>query len=250
VNLSHDGIYDVLITDDLGTSTSNPARLAVLLSPRITTPPPVSINVVTGATFTLSVGVTGNPLPLGYEWRQGSIARASNSVNSLVDFATFTAPTNLVTNQIWRVIVRNVANQNPTAFAQLVVSTFGDSDSDGLADPWESAYGLNPNSSVDRNADSDGDGVSNHAEYIAGTDPTNSLSYLRINSFTAGAGATLTFGAVSNKTYSIEYSDALGTGAWLRLTNVLTRPTDRNETVFDAGFTTNRYYRVVTPYQP
>jgi hypothetical protein len=250
VNLSHDGNYDVLITDDLGTTPSDPARLVVLLSPRIVVPPAASINVVTGATFTLSVAVTGNPLPLGYEWRQGSIARASNSVNSLVNFVTLTAPTNLVANQIWRVIVRNVANQNPTAFAQILVSTFGDTDGDGLADPWESAYGFDPNSSADRNLDSDGDGLSNHAEYIAGTDPTNSLSYLKIHSITAGAGATLTFGASSNKTYSIEYTDALFVGPWLQLTNILAPSVNRVESVLDPGFTTNRYYRIVTPHQP
>ncbi len=250
VNLTHDGIYDVLITDDLGTSTSNPARLAVLLSPRIVVSPPAFINVVTGATFTMSVAASGNPFPLGYEWRQGSVARASNTLNSLVNFMTFTAPTNLVTNQIWRVVVRNVANQNPTAFAQTLVSTFLDSDGDGIPDPWETAYGFNPGSSADRNTDSDGDGSSNWAEYLAGTDPTNNLSYLRINSLSVGSGATLVFGAVSNKTYTIEYTDTLGGAPWLRLTNVLGRPADRAETVFDPGYTTNRYYRVVTPHRP
>ena len=46
------------------------------------------------------------------------------------------------------------------------------------------------------------------------------------------------------------YTDALGAVPWLRLMNIVARPTNRDETVFDAGFTTNRYYRVVTPYRP
>jgi len=250
VNLTHDGIYDVLITDDLGTSASNPARLAVLLSPRIAVPPAAVINVVTGATFTLSVAATGNPLPLGYEWRQASTIRASNTVNSLVNFMTFTAPTNLVTNQIWRVVVRNVANQNPTAFAQILVNTFGDADEDDIADAWESSFGLNPGDRLDANLDSDGDGMSNYAEYIAGTNPTNSLSYLKIDSLTASVGATLTFEAASNKTYTVEFTDNLHELPWLRLVNVLSRPSDRVETVTDNGYTTNRFYRLVTPHQP
>jgi hypothetical protein len=41
-----------------------------------------------------------------------------------------------------------------------------DSDSDGMPDSWESAHGLNPNSSADGNADRDGDGYTNIEEYI------------------------------------------------------------------------------------
>jgi hypothetical protein len=93
--------------------------------------------------------------------------------------------------------------------------------------------------------------MSNQAEYVAGTDPTNAASYLKITSITAGAGATLTFGAVSNKTYTIQYTERLGGGGvWTRLKDVFARTTNRTETVFDPNFTTNRYYRVATPYLP
>jgi hypothetical protein len=114
----------------------------------------------------------------------------------------------------------------------------------------EESLGLSTNNPADAALDLDGDGMSNYAEYIAGTDPANKLSYLKIDSITAGGRATLTFGAVSNKTYSVEYTDTLGTSPWLRLTNLIARPADHVETVFDTGFTTNRAYRLVTPQQP
>jgi hypothetical protein len=51
-------------------------------------------------------------------------------------------------------------------------SASGDSDSDGMPDSWELAYGLNP--SIDDSAlDEDGDGLDNLGEYLNGTDPTN-----------------------------------------------------------------------------
>jgi hypothetical protein len=92
--------------------------------------------------------------------------------------------------------------------------------------------------------------MSNRAEYIAGTDPTNAVSYLKINSIAAGGSATLTFGATSNKTYSIQYTDRLGSGAWAKLKDVVAARTNRTETVFDPNFTTNRCYRIATPQQP
>jgi hypothetical protein len=58
-------------------------------------------------------------------------------------------------------------------------------------------------------ADRDGDGMLNWQEYVAGTDPANALSYLKIDSITEGVGATLAFGAISNKTYSIQYTTRL-----------------------------------------
>lgn len=47
-----------------------------------------------------------------------------------------------------------------------------DSDSDGMADAWETLYGLNPNDAADANLDGDGDGYSNLQEFQNLTDPT------------------------------------------------------------------------------
>jgi len=98
--------------------------------------------------------------------------------------------------------------------------------------------------------DSDGDGMLNWQEYAAGTDPNDPLSYLRIESITASNIATLTFQAVSNKTYTVEFSDQLENGTWSKLTDVLAQPVTRMETVADPAARTNRLYRLVTPRQP
>jgi len=47
-----------------------------------------------------------------------------------------------------------------------------DSDSDGMADAWETLYGLNLNDAADANLDGDGDGYSNLQEFQNLTDPT------------------------------------------------------------------------------
>ena len=87
-------------------------------------------------------------------------------------------------------------------------------------------------------------------EHIAGTDHTNSLSYLKLDEISAGSSATLRFSAVAYRTYAIQYTDALESGLWLRLTDVLAEETDRTEVVLDPAPGSERYYRIVTPWQP
>ena len=49
--------------------------------------------------------------------------------------------------------------------------TLADSDGDGMADWWESRYGLDPNVSSDAALDPDGDGRTSLQEFLAGTNP-------------------------------------------------------------------------------
>lgn len=249
VAVVHEGFYDVTITDSRGAFRSVAARLAVLVNPVIVVPP-VSLRVVAGATFTAGAAVTGNPLPLGFDWRQGSALRASNTVFGFSDFGVFNAPTNLVTNQLWRLIVRNEAN--PTASGVSVtflVSTVADGDGDGLADEWELLHGLNPGSAADRDLDPDGDGLSNWEEHQAGTDPASAASGLRLG-IGVGADVGLSFDAMPGRTYSVERAEDFNSPDWLRVADVFARTNARLETVIDPDFTTNRYYRVVTPRRP
>jgi hypothetical protein len=60
----------------------------------------------------------------------------------------------------------------------------------------------------------------------------------------------LTFMAVSNRTYSIQFSDSMPNGAWLSLTNILPTTTNRLQTVMDPAPADNRFYRVVIPRSP
>jgi hypothetical protein len=249
VNLSHDGTYQVTITDDVGTIVSSPVRLNVLLAPLIVVPP-ASVSVVTGATFVVSIAVSGNPLPIGFEWRQASVPRGSNTVYSTVHYANFVAPTTLVTNQLWRVIVRNLANTNFPASAQFLVSTLADSDGDGIPDIWESDRGLDPANPDDSYLDLDGDGMTNWQEYLAGTDPNDAGRVLRLDMLSLSSGVALSFAAVSNRTYTVQYTDDLGSGLWSTLADVVARTSNRVERITDPNFTPSRVYRIATPRQP
>ena len=125
-----------------------------------------------------------------------------------------------------------------------------DTDGDGIPDEWETRYGLLAGNPSDRDGDLDEDGLSNWGEYVAGTDPTDPSSYLKVNVSVEGDGATIAFGAVSNRTYTIQFANGLENVPWSRFSDVLARPTNRVETLFDPGFVTNRFYRAVTPRQP
>jgi hypothetical protein len=236
------------VTDSIGSIETPPVTLAMLINPVIVVPP-ISQSVVVGQPVTLSVVATGSPMPFSYDWRRGSIVVASNHVTSFTDFYSFTAPLTVGT-QLYRVVVRNLAQSGINANAACNLITLADADGDGLADIWELAHGLNTNSLADAEFDSDGDTLSNRAEFLAGTDPTNALSYLKIDSIAAGGGATVTFGAISNRTYTVQYSDVVGSGMWSKLADVAARANNRVETILDPAFTTNRVYRLATPQQP
>jgi hypothetical protein len=237
----------VAITDDVGTIFSTPATLYPLVSPKVVLSP-LSQTVPVGARVTLSVTASGNPFPLGYEWRLGSRTVASNVVNAFTNFYTFTATNVPLITNLYRVIVRNLANQGINATAVVPVITVADSDGDGIPDFYEAAYGAG--GQMDPLADDDGDGMKNFAEYTAGTDPTNPLSYLKIDSISGGSGATLQFNAASNRTYSVQFTEALGSGLWQKLADVVGQTNAHVEVITDSNYTTNRFYRLVVPQQP
>jgi hypothetical protein len=56
--------------------------------------------------------------------------------------------------------------------------------------------------------------------------------------------------AISNKTYTVQYRNALGDSPWNWLTDVVATATNRLETIIDTGAASGRYYRLVTPLQP
>ena len=248
VTLAQDGAYDVEIRDDLGAVMSAPARVTVLLTPQFLVPP-ANQQVVQGGGFTASAVIRGNPPPFGYLWRQGSTnvypPVASRETNS------FFSRTNVqpVHAGAYRLILTNAATLAPVS-STFTVTLLPDADGDGLADPWETNYfgGL---TAADPNADSDGDGVSNREEYLAGTDPLDPLSRLglEVTRVSGVSGALLAFPAVSNRTYSIEYTDggAVGVAGWRKLLEVAAQPQALRVEQVDRPAPTNRLYRVRTP---
>jgi hypothetical protein len=131
-----------------------------------------------------------------------------------------------------------------------------DSDGDGIPDIWESGFGFSPTNAADAALDADGDGMTNGAEYIAGTDPTNSLSYLKVERLETVPGANvlarIEFNAVSNRTYSVQFSPSPALGQWTRIVDVLATPTNRPVVLFDPQPASQqmRAYRLVTPATP
>jgi hypothetical protein len=255
--LVNEGEYTCVVTDSVGPATSLPARIFILITPVIVQPP-VSQTVVAGGDVTFSVGITGNPAPFRYGWFKGSSPVAvipfsdsrANFVTLNTTAAGFILASNMPsTNYNCRIVITNAAHLSPGINTTFVLTILADSDGDGLPDVFEQTY-FGGSVIADRNADTDGDGMLNWQEYLAGTDPTDPLSYLKIQSASTGSPAVVQFLAVSNHTYSVQYTDRLGGVPWINLGDTLARTTNRVESFTDAGFTTNRFYRLVTPRQP
>jgi len=212
---------------------------------------PVSQSVAPGANVTLSVTVSNTAtLPLGFRWRKNGSA-ITNGMFIANQFTGFYIVTNVQAPAgTYSVIVTNASRPNGTISAGAIITVLADTDGAGIPDEWENQYGLDSGSATNRNLDADGDKMSNWAEYIAGTNPTNALSYLRVDAQSVGLGATVFFGAISNRTYTILYSDGLENPQWLKLGDFAARTNNRVEVFNDPAFTTGRFYRVATPQQP
>jgi hypothetical protein len=254
IQFADDGEYDVTISNPVNATMAS-ARLVVLINP-VYVKPPVNTTVVEGSDFSLSVEVTGNPMPFAYSWRRGSIIIATNSGNYRSNFITLNTTTAglILTNNIlssnyqMRLVVYNQANSSPGVLVTFTNTVLADFDRDGIPDVVENQLGLSPSDPADAALDGDGDGMSNRAEYTAGTDPASDLSYLRIDQ---GPGAaTVSVAAVSNRTYTVQFTDNLNSGAWSRMADIVAWSSNRIESFTDATWTTNRFYRVVTPRQP
>ena len=244
-----DGAYSVVVTDNIGSAISSNAVLTVLVPP-VFLSSPVSQSPVAGGSISLSAAYVAYPPPVTLELRNPSTAIRTNVENQGVTFFQLTGLTTNDTRQ-YRIVARNLANFTPGISSPIFnLTVLPDADGDGIPDAWETQYGMNPTNGLAPNADNDGDGMSNGAEYIAGTDPTNALSFLKVELAAASNAATVKFGAISNKTYTVLFSDALPGGAWTKLADVLARATNRLESVPDPGWTSNRFYRIATPRQP
>jgi hypothetical protein len=223
-SLAQEGSYDVLVTDASGSTRSSNAVLTILLTPILTNVPPPSQLVLAGTNLTWEVAAAGNPLPYTFDWRRLTTLLATRTLDSRTD--TFTlAGAQPGHSGSYSVTVRNAAALNGVT-ANFSITVLAPA------------------------ADNDGDGMLNLHEMLAGTDPLDPGSYLKVNRVRPGFDlATIEFSAVSNRTYTVQFTDALPSG-WQRLTNVLNAPTNRIETVIDPSPASNRFYRLLTPAAP
>jgi len=125
---------------------------------------------------------------------------------------------------------------------------------------WETRY-FTPAELADpavggEGADPDGDGETNFQEYLSGTDPRDAQSGLKIESAATSSNTppkiSLWINGAADRTYTVQYRNSLITGTWLKLTNVPPPlVSGMFEVVVPAATNANeRYYRVVTPWQP
>jgi hypothetical protein len=68
-----------------------------------------------------------------------------------------------------------------------------------------------------------------------------------VDSLSVGSPATLSFYAISNRSYVVEFNDELDPGTWGRLTVVPAPGTNGVQTVTDPAASPSRYYRLGTP---
>jgi hypothetical protein len=243
-----EGTYSLRATDTIGSATAS-ATLTILVPP-VFAVRPVPQSVVEGGNATFSALIYGYPFPFTNDWRRGSTL--VQTILSTQNLAFFTL-TNVQTNQAgsYNVVVRNRANPLGLLSGQAPLTVLADADRNGIPDAWETGYFGGP---TDPNADPDGDTQNNRSEYIAGTDPTDPLSCLKVDEARPEAldlGVRLEFFAISNRTYTVQSSDTLLGGSWIKVFDVPATNADGPMVLRDTRpATTRRFYRLLTPRAP
>lgn len=133
---------------------------------------------------------------------------------------------------------------NYVSWVEEVIEDY-DTDMDELPDWWEELY--YPDADTTADADDDNDGQDNLAEFYAGTDPLDADSIFELqSSVTNDAGSvsfTLTFPAITNRTYAIESVAELDSDSWAVITNLTAASAGELEFV-DEIITSLNFYRV------
>ena len=271
VVLAHAGYYSCAITDARGTIASTEAVLGI--KPYLVVPPGPQ-TIASGAPLHVSAILQAWPPPCLFQWRRGNISigfeTSSPSTTISTNFTSFNSGPTGFTNSLGsfsnafnlRLYFSNLANlalepmTNYPAFGPGINNVFvvADSDGDGVPNYIEAALNLETNNAADGLLDKDLDGLSNADEYRAGTEINNATNVLRISLTNVMGSAMLSFDAVSNRTYSLQFADAFSNAippaAWSRLADVPNWTNSRTLLIADPAWTTNRFYRVVIPRAP
>ena len=266
VQLGNSGDYFVVVCDNFACVTSLTVRLTVNTRAAFTVTP-VNQAVPEGGTASFSAAWSGSG-PFLHRWRRSAPTPAitlgflgpTNGLGRLMitnGYITASASnsvlvlTNVGTNMVgsYDIVVSNAVGQ----LASVPVGTLtvlADADRDGLPDSWETGRpGFNPNDPSDALRDDDGDGMNNALEYFAGTDYLNPTNYLR-SAIQASGNIQISFQAVSNRNYMVQYNETLSPTQWLNLVIEPARTNTRNVTITDPTPRPKRFYRIVTPAQP
>ena len=130
-----------------------------------------------------------------------TLAGASpGAVDGAGDEARFVFPYGITVDAAGTVYVADTSSN--TIRVGVLAAT--DADRDGLADDWESGYGLDPADSNDANADPDGDGYTNLQEYRLGSNPTRTAVWPHLIDLNGDrAGDVLLYTPLFNRTVSV-----------------------------------------------
>jgi len=279
--LHHSGNYTVIVTDAIGSITGDTAVLQVQMKPIIIIQP-TNQTVIAGGSASFSVRVMGS-VPMGFRWRRGGI-QLPNGVFTIYDTNSTLVLTNVQPSDAasYACVITNAALLSPgviTANASLTVlvppsitlqpsnqtAYAGEnvtlnaraSGTAPLSYQWlfngGSVAGATSTNLVLTNAQPAQAG--NYALMVTNSlgSVTSAVAVLTIDTLrlqiTPGGSVSLRFGALANKTYRIEYQDALGSGTWQMLQTVAAGPS-REVTVADTPPGNTRFYRLRTPATP
>ena len=248
VQLGDGGSYTVEVSDAIGSVSSAPAELTLLINPVIVQHP-LSQSIVPGATLVLSVSVTNNAtLPIGYRLRRNNVTLPISPTNYVIlnertAYFTLSGANTMLPWTNYSIVVTNVALPTGNTSAPAKITYLADSDHDGLPDQWEKEF-FGSATAADAGQDRDGDGLTATEEYLAGTDPTDSLSFLRVDLVAVPNQAVLHFSAVANRSYTLQFANSPAEPSWRTLARIPPQSINRLEAIADPAWTTNRYYRL------
>lgn len=234
-----EGAYTVIVSNSSGSVTSRVAAITIEGGPSITRQPTSQTAVFTG-TASFSVEASGPPT-LTYQWffNGEPVSGATATSLQLSNIQTEQA------GQYW-VVVSNPFGNATSERATLTVSV-PDSDGDLMPDWWEDLHQLNKLSATDASQDPDDDSHNNLQEYIAGTDPRDPSSVLWLEVFPEGDQVSMYFYAVPNKAYTVQYTEDVASGVWIKLADVPARASLEAVRFRDLNVGKARFYRVITP---
>jgi hypothetical protein len=246
-NLTHEGLYDCVLSDSVSTQRTAAAQLRIDVPLHILRQPQPVI-ALEGDDVALSVEHVGSG-PFGYRWRRNGInIHPGSGYTSLRVLNIPDVTTN--SSGAYTVVVTNIVPPGVLS-GGAALTVLADSDHDQAPDTWETEFGFLPNDPADGSMDFDQDGVTNADEFRSGTDPRDNASYLRVEEFTldgVAPASRLTFLAVSNRSYSVQYKDAPDPASvWTTLENVFSETASRTTVIIDPAHAPHRFYRLVTP---